>query len=224
MRRFSTIISLLLFATVAFIHLQENHATERLRPELQSTESLTQPDASDAQFLDSKDTTGKRKRKISTDKEPAKIIRVVDGDTVKISLRNRNERVRLIGIDTPESRDNGKAGFDATRRHSDVNNILELGAEAANFVRKLLPPGTMVQVEFDATLRDKYDRLLVYLYLPNGQMLNLKIIESGYAYPMTKPPNTRYAAKFQAAFKDAVHFRRGLWSHAQPFAASSKRR
>jgi len=137
---------------------------------------------------------------------------VVDGDTVRVKVDGRGvESVRLIGIDTPESRDNKKARKDAERSGSDLKVILSQGKEAANHLKALLPKGTMVKLESDVQSHDRYGRRLAYIYLADGSMLNEKIIRDGYANIMTYPPNVKHVEKFQAAFSDARENNRGLW-------------
>jgi len=144
--------------------------------------------------------------------EQAKVISVSDGDTVVLHIGRNKERVRLIGIDTPESHDNRRARKQSERNHQDISSILEQGRTAARFTQKLLPQGMTVKVEYDTERRDHYGRLLAYLWLPNGEMVNETIIRSGYAYPLTIPPNVRYRDRFLKAFSEARSSKRGLWA------------
>jgi len=66
-------------------------------------------------------------------------------------------------------------------------------------------------IEYDVQKQDKYGRLLGYVYLKNGEMLNEEIIKSGYASPMTIPPNIKYKDKFTKAYREAKENKRGLW-------------
>ena len=141
----------------------------------------------------------------------AEVIKVVDGDTFEIRYLERTEKVRLIGIDTPESSENAKAGKDAERSGQDVKKIVRQGNEAKKYVKALVPAGTGVRVETDAQERDKYGRLLVYLYLEDGRMINEEIVKAGYASPLTYPPNVRYKEKFLIAYRAARDERKGLW-------------
>lgn len=144
--------------------------------------------------------------------EQVKVISVSDGDTVVLHIGQRKERVRLIGIDTPESHDNRRARKQSERNHQDIGSILEQGRIAAQFTRKLLPQGMTAKIEYDTERRDHYGRLLAYLWLPNGEMVNETIIRSGYAYPLTIPPNVRYRDRFLKAFSEARSSKRGLWA------------
>ncbi|MBP1735352.1 MAG: thermonuclease (TNase) (Micrococcal nuclease)(nuclease), partial [Deltaproteobacteria bacterium] len=109
------------------------------------------------------------------------VVRVVDGDTLKIEMNGHEEAVRLIGIDTPESKINKKAKKDAVKTNHDIETITAMGREAARYVRTLIRKGDTVSIEFDVQKRDKYNRLLVYAYLTDGKMLNEEIIKAGYA-------------------------------------------
>jgi micrococcal nuclease len=141
----------------------------------------------------------------------ATVVRVVDGDTLKIEMDGHEEAVRLIGIDTPESKINDKAKKDAIKTNHDVEIITAMGREAARYVRTLVRKGDTVGIEFDVQKRDKYKRLLVYAYLPDGKMLNEEIIKAGYANVMTYPPNVKYQERFVRAYREARNTKRGLY-------------
>ena len=143
--------------------------------------------------------------------DKATVVRVVDGDTLKIEMNGHEEAVRLIGIDTPESKINKKAKKDSMKSNQDVETITSMGKEAARYVRSLVRKGDMVGIEFDVQRRDKYNRLLVYAYLSDGKMLNEEIVKAGYANIMTYPPNVRYQDRFVRAFREARDTRRGLY-------------
>jgi micrococcal nuclease len=113
---------------------------------------------------------------------------VVDGDTLKVFYQGQKDSVRLIGIDTPESRKNKKASSDAGRTGEDIEKIISMGKEATRHIKELVKPGDTIRIEFDVQKRDKYRRLLGYVYLRDGRMLNEEIIKAGYASPMTIPP------------------------------------
>ena len=136
-----------------------------------------------------------------------RVARVFDGDTIKLE---NGERVRLIGIDTPETHDNPKLARDISRRHSDRSAQLAMGEQAARFTRDLLQDRD-VRLEMDVEARDKYGRMLAYVYLSDGTFINEKIIREGYAYPLTIPPNVRHADEFVQWFNEARQQKRGLW-------------
>ena len=143
--------------------------------------------------------------------EMAQIVKVIDGDTFEIQYLGKIEKVRLIGIDTPEAHANAKAVKDAARTGADINVIVEQGNDAKNFVKQFVPGGTQVRMEVDVNDRDKYGRLLAYLFLEDGRMINEEIVKAGYANLMTYPPNVRYKERFLSAYRFARENKKGLW-------------
>ena len=140
---------------------------------------------------------------------PLKVMRVVDGDTVDLEALGR---VRLIGIDAPESSMN--------RRTSGPEEV-RLGLRAKAFLARLLQ-GRMVWVELDVQERDRYRRVLAYLYLedPQGDWLyrgrrfrqvNLEMVRAGWAEVYTVPPNVRYAELYLQAAREARARGVGMW-------------
>ncbi|MFN7150141.1 MAG: thermonuclease family protein, partial [Microthrixaceae bacterium] len=107
----------------------------------------------------------------------AVVERVVDGDTLVVVVDGAEERVRLIGMNTPESVD---------RRRP----VMCFGKEASAHLDELVPAGTPVRLERDVEVRDRYDRLLAYLYrASDGLFVNLAMVTDGYAQQYTFPPN-----------------------------------
>jgi micrococcal nuclease len=141
------------------------------------------------------------------------VVSVTDGDTVVLLMSSKRERVRLIGIDTPESKRNSRSRKQADQNRIVIDQVVHLGKLAAEHTQKLLPVGTSVRVEFDLQPRDRYGRLLAYLWLPNGTMVNEEIIRAGYAYPLTIPPNVKYEGRFLAGFRESREKQLGLWGH-----------
>ena len=130
----------------------------------------------------------------------ATVVEVVDGDTVVVELVGRTERVRLIGIDTPET----IGGFLPAECY---------GEEATAFTRSLVPEGTEVRLTRDAEARDRYDRLLAYVHRAgDGLFVNLEIAANGYAEALVIEPNTTHADAFYAAAANARNQGLGLWS------------
>lgn len=129
-----------------------------------------------------------------------RVVRVVDGDTVVARLASGEERIRLIGIDTPESVD--------PRRPVEC-----FGKEAARRTAALLPAGTAIRLERDVEARDRFGRLLAYVHRrDDGLFVNLALAQDGYAQVLTIPPNVAYADRFAAAVAEARADGRGLWS------------
>ncbi len=138
------------------------------------------------------------------------VSKAIDGDTLKLS---NGENVRLIGIDTPESRYNSKLVRDSQRSRKDIDSILKMGRDASNYTR-CLAQGKRVRLVFDVQKRDKYGRLLAYVYLEDGTFVNGKIVEEGYAQVMTVQPNVKHAQTFLNLEREARQMRRGLWEEA----------
>lgn len=149
---------------------------------------------------DSNIQIGGDKRAESNKYEYFKVTRVVDGDTLQIDMHGTKEKVRLIGINTPETVDPRRA-------------VQCFGKEASDRM-KSLADGNLVRLESDPTqsFRDTYDRLLAYVYLEDGQMLNRKMIAEGYAYEYTYGVPYKYQKEFRDLVALARTSERGLWS------------
>ena len=137
------------------------------------------------------------------------VTKVIDGDTLRLS---NGENVRLIGIDTPESRDNSKLQRDSRRSHKDKDAILKMGREASDFTGRLVE-SKRVKLVLDVQRRDKYGRLLAYVYLEDGTFVNGRIIEEGYARVMTIAPNVKHAQTFLKLEREARNKGSGLWKN-----------
>jgi micrococcal nuclease len=133
--------------------------------------------------------------------------RAVDGDTL---LLENGERVRLIGIDTPEMHESNKLDKDARRSGQSRSAIQKLGEQAYEFTKNLVE-GQRVSLEFDVERYDRYDRILAYVYLKDGTFVNAEIVRQGYASLMTFPPNVKYADLFLKLYRQARENKRGLW-------------
>lgn len=136
---------------------------------------------------------------VSTAPNSATVQHVVDGDTIDISIGGKTERVRLIGINTPETKHPTKG-------------VECFGPEASAYTEQLLPKGTALRVERDVEARDKYGRLLLYVYIAsNNVFVNLDLVMNGYARPMVFEPNTAHKADFAQAATQAELRNVGLW-------------
>lgn len=130
----------------------------------------------------------------------ATLVYVTDGDTIGVEVDGTEERVRLIGIDTPETK-------------KPDTPVQCFGPEATAFTTSLLPEGTALHLERDVEARDAYGRLLAYVYrADDGLFVNMEIIGRGYARPLTIPPNVAHADEFVAAARDAEAADAGLWA------------
>jgi micrococcal nuclease len=125
------------------------------------------------------------------------VLKVTDGDTVHVQYQGQDERVRLIGIDTPEVPWYGGPGEC-------------FGVEAGLYARERLD-GRRIRLEFDVDRRDRYDRLLAYVYV-GDELFNVTLVREGYATADPVSPDTRRAALFASAEAEARAAGRGLWS------------
>ena len=139
------------------------------------------------------------------------VTRIIDGDVIQVLYGGVEKRVRLIGIDAPESRIDRKALKDANMSEHDIEAIVEMGAKAKAYVNGLIKRGNFITIEFDEKEMDRYGRLLCYVYLSNGKMLNEEIVKAGYANVKAIPPNVKYKDRFLNAFEYAKESERGLW-------------
>lgn len=133
--------------------------------------------------------------------------RAIDGDTLQLE---DGQRVRLIGIDTPEVHESEKLYRDSQRSQQDIRTIKELGRRAWEFTKNLVE-GKRVSLEFDVEKRDRYKRLLAYVYLKDGTFVNAKIVQEGFASLLTITPNVKYADLFVKLYQEARNNKRGLW-------------
>ena len=127
----------------------------------------------------------------------ALVVRVVDGDTIHVRLGDRLEKVRYIGVNTPEVHHPSKGE--------------EPGGREAHAVNRRLVEGKRVRLELDVQSRDRYGRLLAYVWI-GDTMINAELVRLGYAQVMTVPPNVRHQALFLKLQRDARQSNRGLWT------------
>ncbi|MGH9117096.1 MAG: thermonuclease family protein [Acidimicrobiales bacterium] len=128
------------------------------------------------------------------------VVEVIDGDTVEVRLADGEERVRLLGVDTPET-------VDPSRPPECF------GAEASARTRELLPTGTVVVLERDLEARDHYGRLLAFVFRRSDHlMINRALLAEGLATPLAIAPNLAYRAELASVAAEARRAGRGLWS------------
>ncbi|WP_433180173.1 thermonuclease family protein [Actinoallomurus sp. CA-150999] len=125
----------------------------------------------------------------------ALVVRVVDGDTVLLRIGGRGLRVRLIGVDAPET---------WARRDC-------YGAEAARALRRLVPVGSAVRVIGDREPYDRFGRRLLHLWTSRGRLVSAALVRAGFARALAIPPDTRYAPLLDAAETAARRSGAGLW-------------
>lgn len=159
---------------------------------------------------------------------PAEVTRVSDGDTITVELDGREEKVRLTGIDTPETFASSKLDRDVEASPLNREEMRSLGKEATAYAKDLME-GREVYLELDAEERDRYGRMLAYVYTlePGGdwtfqdesfEQVNLEMVEAGWADPLSIAPNDKYADEYESAARVAQQQNRGIW--AQGWVAS----
>jgi len=131
--------------------------------------------------------------------DTARVVRVVDGDTVVVQSGDHQERVRYIGVDTPESVKPGTP--------------VQCFAKAASAENRRLVEGQEVRLVEDLEAHDRYGRTLAYVYRKSdGLFVNAELVRRGYGKPLTIPPNVEHAAELRRLAAAARREGRGLWS------------
>lgn len=135
----------------------------------------------------------------------AVVLRVVDGDTIIVALNNQEERIRMIGVDAPES----------VSLNEEENTVW--GQSASEYTKSVLEPGTKIWLTFDIEERDQYGRMLAYIWLDSdtenlNHLFQKQLIEEGYALAIRYEPNTKYTAELYATMEGAIADRSGLWA------------
>jgi len=131
----------------------------------------------------------------------ARVVRIIDGDTLVVRIGRATERVRLIGVDAPEVAKHGEPGEC-------------FGDDATLVLTGLTPPGSIVRIERDVEARDVYDRLLAYVTVESDSarvMVNRALLEVGAARTLRIEPNTARASEFESVAATARSLGVGLW-------------
>jgi micrococcal nuclease len=126
----------------------------------------------------------------------ARVVNIVDGDTIDVEIEGKTYRVRYIGMDTPER---GRPFF----------------SEATEANRQLVEGKTVI-VEKDVSDTDRYGRLLLYVYLQDGTFVNAELVRLGYAQVATYPPDVKHQELFVQLQQEAREAGRGLWAEPTP--------
>ncbi len=127
----------------------------------------------------------------------AKVKKVVDGDTISVQMNGSEETIRMLLIDTPETKHPNKP-------------VQPYGPEASKFAKDKLS-GQQIKLEIGTTKRDKYDRILAYVYV-NGEMYNKQVVQNGLArVAYVYPPNDKYVEELREAEQEAKENARGIW-------------
>lgn len=133
-----------------------------------------------------------------------KVVRITDGDTISLESEDggKPERVRLIGIDAPETRNTGRKV-----KHP-------FGDDSKDYLDGLLSE-RVVRLEYDVVNKDRYGRTLAYVYLKDGTFVNAVMLAEGYAQVMTYPPNVKHVDLFLNLQDEARKDGKGLWGYVQ---------
>jgi len=143
--------------------------------------------------------SGQKTHAPTPDISPPYVTRVIDGDTIELA---NGEKVRLIGLDTPETLHPEKP-------------VEYYGEEASEFTKRMVE-GKRIRLEYDVQQRDRYGRLLAYVYLEDGTFLNAELLRQGYANLATHPPNVKHVEQFVQLQREARENHRGRWAAGGP--------
>ena len=138
--------------------------------------------------------------------------KVEDGDTLVVDIDGQSTRLQLLGIDAPEDVVNPKLTIDLEHTGLSEETLLKLGRQASNHLRELVKPGQMIVLRGNLKQKDKYGRIPVIAFSPDGHSLNAAMIADGYAmvlgrYPLDKTLKQQYQTLEAAARAE----KRGLW-------------
>jgi endonuclease YncB( thermonuclease family) len=145
--------------------------------------------------LDQYDAQNQQQGTIDTKTDFVRVKRVVDGDTIELET---GEKVRYIGMNTPES--------------VKINFPVECFGKIASEKNKEMVEGKFVRLEKDISDKDRYGRLLRFIYLEDGTFVNDVLVREGYARVSTFPPDVKFSEQFKAAEREAKSAKRGLWA------------
>lgn len=128
-----------------------------------------------------------------------KVLKIVDGDTIHVEIDGKREKVRLMGVDTPETKHPSKP-------------VECFGLAASAFTKSLLENKSVELVADPKQTREKFGRLLMYVFLEDGTHVNLELIRQGYAHENGYNRNYKYREEFREAEAQAREGKRGLWA------------
>jgi len=138
------------------------------------------------------------------------VVRVVDGDTYYVNMNGQDVKVRLIGVDTPESVA-PQSYTDATGKEN-----TEVGEYISEIMKDVIKEGDTLLLEFDVDMYDKYDRVLAYAYFDDGEMVQDFLLSNGLAQVITIQPNVKYSVHFITAQQTAIENGIGIWNYDIP--------
>ena len=150
-------------------------------------------------------------QKESREKQSALVLKVFDGDTFEAEVNGKPEKIRMLGIDTPEKNQSDKMDRDIERTQRDKKTIQTLGELAYKYTLNLIGDKKVVLTsEPGGDDKDRYGRLLRYVYLDDGTFVNKRIVEDGYANVYRKY-NLSKKDEFIEAERKARENKKGLW-------------
>lgn len=144
-------------------------------------------------------------RKFAESLTKVTVVRVVDGDTYVVNFDGEETKVRLIGVDTPES----VASQEYLDRTGKENT--EFGKDVSDYMKGILTEGSILYLEFDVDKYDKYDRVLAYAYFEDGEMVQEHLLKKGFARVMTIEPNVAHSERFVELEQEAMNNGVGMW-------------
>lgn len=161
--------------------------------------------------LDQRQDRDKTKLESLTRTDTAKVKKIYDGDTFEAEINGKPEKIRMLGIDTPERSDSEKFERDMERTSKDRKTIQTLGESSyQNTIRLIGGKKVILKTEPGGDDKDRYGRLLRYVYLEDGTFVNLKIVEEGHANAYRKFKLSKQK-EFIDAEKTAREQKKGLW-------------
>lgn len=205
MRRSNSLLALI----VGFLVLVSAGFFYKGIEEFQNT-TLPSPSVASTQVSSSPAVLGQQSESTSSatfleGKTRGKIIKVVDGDTVEVEIDGKREKLRYIGVDTPETVDPRRGVQCFGREASEENKRIVFGKE--------------VYLEKDISDRDRFGRMLGYVYLKadDGSIIfiNDHLVRQGFAKSLTYPPDVKYSERFRMAEQEAREGKRGLWGRCE---------
>ncbi|UWX97716.1 thermonuclease family protein [Arthrobacter zhaoxinii] len=134
----------------------------------------------------------------SSNKNQGEVVRVIDGDTLVVNFEDQELTVRLLNVDTPETKDPNKP-------------VECLGPEATDFIEDALPPGSTVTLEFDVEREDRYGRTLAGVYDADDRLINAEVARQGLGIPVTYEPNAKFRPPVDAAYEEARDNQAGMY-------------
>jgi micrococcal nuclease len=201
-RILNTLLSLLIMTSVAISGCSGSVGGNSSKTAVENKSEQKVDETVDSSAISSSTDSSLSQNSVNDNKNllPATITKNIDGDTLDINLNGKEEKVRMLCVDTPET-------------HHPRLGVQPFGPEAAEYTKKILPVGTKVEIETGiGGGRDKYGRLLAYIYV-DGKMFNEMLLEKGLArVAYIYAPNTKYVDEFYAIQKIAQKKGIGIWS------------